>query len=276
MQVPKYHIYIEYSEKEKSGIRFNVSHEELLRVFATPFAVGQPFWFMGRLLSPIKVIKAVLFWSYETADKLTLPNHESLVVVKDKKYLIESVLQNKVKGAYPCTEEFLQPEKIQVLAQPIVASSRIALQRIFVVSGSDDYMKQAVLGALAKLKIVPVLTCEEPSQGRKIVDRFNDYEDMAFAVVLLSPDDFVYCRNETTTQRKLKPQQNVVFQLGFLLGKLGKSNVFVLLRECENFQVPDFEGLKTVAFDDRGSWKLTLIRELYSHGFRIEAARIVK
>jgi len=68
---------------------------------------------------------------------------------------------------------------------------------------------------------------------------------------LLSPDDYYCSKKETFTKQKLKPQQQVVFQLGFLLGKLGKNNMFVLFRECEGFQIPDIEGLKTVAFDDR-------------------------
>jgi hypothetical protein len=107
LSLPKYHIYIEYTEPEKSGVRFNVSQEELVRTFATPFTAGQPFWFMGRLLNPIKVTKVILFWSHTTADKLSLPNQENLVAAKDKKYLIESIVKGKVKGAYVCTEKFL-------------------------------------------------------------------------------------------------------------------------------------------------------------------------
>jgi predicted nucleotide-binding protein len=274
--VPKYHIYIEYAEPEKSGTRFNVSREELVRVFATPFAASQPFWFMGRLLNPIKVTRAVLFWSYETADKLTLPNQDKLVSIKDKSYLIESIFKSKVKGAYLCTEEFLPPKKNLTPPQPAFLASGTAPRRIFVVSGADIEIKQAIYGALTKLRLVPVLTCEEPNQGRKIVERFTDYADVGFAVVLLSPDDFVCSKKEAFTKRKLKPQQNVVFQLGFLLGKLGESNVLVLFRECEDFQVPDFEGIKTVAFDDRGSWKLALLRELSNHGFNVDADRILK
>ncbi len=118
VQVPKYHIYVEYAEPDKSGIRFNVPQEELVRTFSSPFNAGQPFWFMGKLLNPQKVIKAVIFWSYETADKLTLPNQENLVAAKDKKYLIESILKGKVKGAYLCTEKFLSStEKTMAPAQ---------------------------------------------------------------------------------------------------------------------------------------------------------------
>ena len=80
---PKYHIYVEYAETDKSGIRFNVPQEELVRTFSSPFTIGQPFWFLGKLLNPTKVIKAVIFWSYQAADKLTLPNQENLVAAKE-------------------------------------------------------------------------------------------------------------------------------------------------------------------------------------------------
>ena len=53
--------------------------------------------------------------------------------------------------------------------------------------------------------------------------------------------------NEAPTKRKLRPQQDVVFQLGFLLGKLGKDNVLVFFRECDGFEVLSFEGVKITA-----------------------------
>jgi predicted nucleotide-binding protein len=138
-------------------------------------------------------------------------------------------------------------------------------------------MKHALTGALTKLSLVPVVLCEEPSQGRKIVERFTDYADIGFAVVLLSPDYFAYAKNESPTKRKLRPRQDVVFELGFLLGKLDKSNVLVFYRECVNFEVPtDFDGVKVTAFDDRDSWKLALIRELTNSGYTVDADRILK
>jgi len=277
VQVPKYHIYIEYAESTKSGLRFNVPQEELVRTFSSPFTMGQSFWFLGKLLNSSKVIKAVIFWSYLTADKLTLPNQENLVAAKDKKYLIENILKGKVKGAYLCTEKFLSPtEKATTSAQQATSASD-ARRRVFVVCGTDSEMKQTITNALTKLKIVPVVMCEEPSQGKKIVERFADYEDIGFAVILLSPDDSVYIKDESPIKRKLRPRQDVVFELGFLLGKLGKSNVLVFFRECANFEIPtDFEGIKVTAFDDRESWKLALLRELTNCGYSVDAERILK
>jgi predicted nucleotide-binding protein len=279
LSLPKYHIYIEYAEPEKSGVRFNVSQEELDRTFATPFAAGKPFWFTGRLLNPIKVIKAVLFWSNVTADKLLLPNQENLVASKDKKYLIESIVKGKVKGAYLCTEKFLPSTENKKLSNQSASSASVNLsRRIFVVSGTDDEMKQVLTGALTKLSLVPLVMCEEPSQGKKIIEYFSrDYADVRFAVVLLSPDDFAYAKNKEATSRKLRPQQDVVFELGFLLGKLGKNKVLIFFRECSNFEIPtDFEGIKVTAFDDRDSWKLALIRELTNNGLAIDGDKILK
>jgi predicted nucleotide-binding protein len=278
LSLPKYHIYIEYAEPEKSGVRFNVSQEELNRTFATPFNSGQPFWFMGRLLNPIKVNRVILFWSHITADKLTLPNQENLVAAKDKKYLIESIIKGKVKGAYVCTGKFLPPTEKQMSAsQSATLALRNLGRRIIVISGADEEMKQAVTGALTKLSFIPVVMCEEASQGKKIVENFGrDYVDVVFAVVLLSPDDFAYAKNEAATKRKLRPQQDVVFELGFLLGKLGKGNVLVFFRESANFEIPtDFEGIKVTAFDDRDSWKLALIHELNNIGFAVDSDRIL-
>jgi predicted nucleotide-binding protein len=275
---PKYHIYIEYAEPEKSGIRFNVPQEELVRTFTSPFTAGQPFWFMGKLLNPHKVVKAAIFWSYQTADKLTLPNQENLVAAKDKKYVLENILKNKVKGAYLCTEKFLLPtKKPETVASELAKSASNVRRRVLVVCGTDDEMKHAITNALTKLQLVPVVMCEEPSQGRKIVERFQDYADVAFVVVLLSPDDSLYAKDESPTKRKLRPRQDVVFELGFLLGKLGKGNVLVFQRECQNFESPtDFEGIKATAFDDRDSWKLALIRELTNCGYVVDGDRILK
>ena len=277
MSLPKYHIHVEYAESEKSGVRFNVSQEELIRTFATPFAAGQPFWFMGRLLNPIKVTKVVLFWSHVTADKLALPNHESLVSAKDKKYLIESIV--KGKGVYLCTEKFLpSTENEPSPSQSTASVLRNLSRRIIVVSGTDEEMNEALYGALTKLSLIPLVLCEEPSQGKKIVETFSrDYADVAFALVLLSPDDFGYAKNEAASKRKLRPKQDVVFELGFLLGNLGKGNVLVFFRECANFEIPvDFEGIKFTAFDDRDSWKLALIRELSYCGLVVDRDRILR
>ena len=130
---------------------------------------------------------------------------------------------------------------------------------------------------MSKLGLVPVVMREQPSQGRKLVERYADYADIGFAIVLLSPDDFAYEKNESPTKRYLQPHQDVIFALGLFLGKLSKENVISFYIESPNFKAPtDFEGIKSIAFDDRDSWKLALIRELTAAGYTVDADRILK
>jgi predicted nucleotide-binding protein len=278
---PKYHIYIEYSEPDKSGVRFNLSNAEVIGAFQEPFANGDPFWFIGRLLNPIKVAKVVIFWSYQTADKLRLPNNESIVTTKDKKYLIENILKGKVKGTYVCTENFVtitqKTNSAVQQAQPVALIPNGTPRRILVVSGTDEVMKQTLTLALKKLGLAAILMSEQPSHGKKIIDRFTDYKDIGFAVVLLSPDIYVYPKGEEATKRQRNPRQDVTLMFGFLLGKLGKERVLAFYRESPNFAVPiDFEGIKFTAIDDRNSWKLTLIRELTGCGYTVDAERLLR
>jgi predicted nucleotide-binding protein len=281
VQSPKYHIYIEYNEPDKSGFRFNVSHAELTGAFQEAFANSEPFWFLGHLLNSRKVTKIVIFWSHKTADQLHLPNGESLVAAKDKKYVIDNILKGKVIGVYLCTEEFVAvtPKKSEQAphAQPVVLAPSGTPRRIMVVSGTDEIMKQTIIGALRKLGLAAVVMSEEPGQGKKIVDRFADYSDVGFALVLLSPDVYGYPRGEEATKRERSPKQDVILMFGFLLGKLGKDKVLAFYRESPNFAFPlEFEGVKFTALDDRDSWKRTLIRELTACGYAIDAERLLR
>ena len=278
---PKYHIYIEYSEPDKSGVRFNLSNAEVVGAFQEPFTNGEPFWFIGRLLNPIKVVNVVIFWSYQAADKLRLPNNDSIVTTKDKKYIIDNLLKGKIKGAYVCTEQFVtitpKTNPIAQQTQPTTSTPSGTPRRILVVSGTDESVKQTLTLALKKLGLATIIMSEQPSHGKKIIDRFTDYKDIEFALVLLSPDIYAYPKGEEATKRQRNPRQDVTLMFGFLLGKLGKERVLAFYRETPNFAFPiDFEGIKFTAIDDRNSWKLTLIRELTACGYTVDAERLLR
>jgi hypothetical protein len=118
--LPKYHVYLEYSQDpEKSGIRFNLSEEELVRTFVTPYNAGKPFWFCGRLLNPAKVDKVIIFWGMQEGGTLVLPNREMVAGHLNKKFAMEKICMGRVKGASVCTEKFLaSAEKKQENASP--------------------------------------------------------------------------------------------------------------------------------------------------------------
>ena len=112
MTLPKYHVYIEQQNaNEKPAIRFNLTQEELVRLFVQPFTARKAFMFCGRLLNPSKIQRAIIFTSEESAEKLVLPNREEVANHPDKKFVMGYILKGKVKGVQVCTEKFVPADK---------------------------------------------------------------------------------------------------------------------------------------------------------------------
>lgn len=113
---------------------------------------------------------------------------------------------------------------------------------------------------------------EQANAGRTILEKFEDHAaDASFAVTLLTGDDEGGTRTSTNTH--LRGRQNVIFELGFFFGKLGRQRVAVLLEE--NVEKPsDITGLVYITLDQAGAWKQTLARELEAAGISVDRARI--
>jgi predicted nucleotide-binding protein len=145
-------------------------------------------------------------------------------------------------------------------------------KRIFIVHGHDESMKQSVARTLEKIGLEPIILHERPNKGRTIIEKFTDHSDVSFAVVLLSPDDMAYSKDESHEKAKFRARQNVIFELGFFIGKLGREHVFSLYRSEEEFEIPsDYSGVIYVPFDEPGRWQFDLVRELQECGYDVDA-----
>ena len=153
--------------------------------------------------------------------------------------------------------------------------------RIFVVHGHDKEMELEAKLVLSQLGLEPVVLHDLPDKGRTIIEKFTDYADVQFAVVLLSPDD-VGCPTINSgkgSELKLRPRarQNVILELGFFLGKLGRQNVLAINREVDGFDLPsDYSGVLFKPYDKAGKWKLDLVQELQEAGYKVDANNLIK
>ncbi|MFC1572046.1 TIR domain-containing protein [Candidatus Eisenbacteria bacterium] len=148
---------------------------------------------------------------------------------------------------------------------------------VFVVHGHDEAMKEAAARLLARLSLHPVILHEQPNRGRTIIEKFSDHSDNAgFAVVLLSPDDLAHSRSESPDRVHFRARQNVILELGYFLGKLGRSRVVVLCRQTEGFEMPsDYTGVLFVPFDDEDRWQLELAREIKASGYNVDLNALI-
>lgn len=160
-----------------------------------------------------------------------------------------------VKTVTGTTEPTMLPER-----------SGPAARKVFIVHGHDEGARESVARFLEQLKFDPIILHEQANQGRTIIEKIEAHGDVGFAVILLTPDDVGSVRGGDLQPRA---RQNVLLELGYFVGRLGRSRVCALKRG--DVEVPsDFGGVVYEPFDAGGAWKQALSRELQAAGFDID------
>ncbi|WP_066839185.1 TIR domain-containing protein [Rufibacter ruber] len=165
-----------------------------------------------------------------------------------------------------------------VINQPKATDSSIKndSKTIFIVHGHNEEIKLAVARTLEKLKLDPIILHEQPSKGRTIIEKFTENSDVSFAIAILSADDIAYARNENPENLRYRARQNVIFELGYFIGKLGRDRVLALHEAVEDFEIPsDYSGVLFVPYDKTGKWQFNLVKELKAVGVSVDANNII-
>jgi predicted nucleotide-binding protein len=142
------------------------------------------------------------------------------------------------------------------------------------VHGHAEATLQEVARFLEQIEQEIIVLREQPNRGRTIIEKFEEYGDVGFAVVLLTPDDRGGPAAATYEEQGLRSRQNVILELGYFLGRLGRSRVCAMY--TEGVEIPsDYSGVLYVPLDSGGAWRLHLARELKAAGFPIDMNKAV-
>ena len=147
------------------------------------------------------------------------------------------------------------------------ASSNPPGNKVFVVHGHDEKALTGVKSFLNNARLESIVLRDEPNKGQTIIEKFlESSEEVGFAIVLLTPDDIGGGSSDSYEELRPRARQNVIFELGFFIGKLGRKRVCALFRQ--GVEIPsDYKGVLFVEFDERGKWREEMIREMIGAGF---------
>jgi predicted nucleotide-binding protein len=160
------------------------------------------------------------------------------------------------------------PTSTATLSSQVGEAKDVALQQVFIVHGHDEAAKESVARFLMQLEIKPVILAEEPSRGKAIIEKLEASDDVAFAVVLLTPDD-VGAVKEHKDNLQPRARQNVVLELGYFMALLGRDYVCALYKG--DVEIPsDYFGVVYITLDDNGAWKPKLAQELNAAGVDVD------
>ena len=148
--------------------------------------------------------------------------------------------------------------------------AKVDSRNVFVVHGHDDAVTASVARFLEKLDLHPIILHEQPNMGRTVIEKFEAHADVSFAVVLLTADDV----GGLASSGKLnsRARQNVILELGYFIGRLGRARVCALY--IEGVEIPsDIHGVLYVPFDTANGWRLRLANEIRAAGINVDMNR---
>ena len=142
------------------------------------------------------------------------------------------------------------------------------IEAIFNVLGHSEGPKHEVVDIENGSNATPIILHEQAKRGLAIIEQLEEYAaTAAFAIVLLTADDHGGVMG--SGEDRARARQNVVFELGFFIGALGRSRVAVLYEE--GVELPsDMSGVLYTVLDSHGAWKIGLGRELRTARFAVD------
>jgi predicted nucleotide-binding protein len=179
----------------------------------------------------------------------------------------------KLRSLYERLELLPAPEARTVAGEARSAKAKPSSRRVFVVHGHDDGSKETVARFLDRLDLEPVVLHEQPNRGRTVIEKFEDYSDVAYAVVLFTPDDIGHAVGKEA-DAKPRARQNVVLELGFFMGALGRAHVCVLYKS--GVEIPsDYAGVLYEELDIKGMWRFRLAAEIKAAGIDVDLNKAI-
>jgi len=145
--------------------------------------------------------------------------------------------------------------------------------KIFIVHGRDEIRKLEVQRFVESVtNREAVILADVAGRSQNLLEKLTTYvSESAFAVVIMTGDDEGHCKSEPNVVAP-RARQNVIFQLGFCIAKLGRECVVVLYEE--GVDIPsDFAGVAYTSL--AGEWKMSLAREMKAFGLQVDMNKLM-
>ncbi len=140
----------------------------------------------------------------------------------------------------------------------------ISKSKVFVVHGHDEALKQEVARIVEKQGLEAIILSEQANQGKTIIEKIEENADVGAAICLFTGDDCGKVKDANS--ENLRARQNVVFEAGYFMGKLGRKNIILIA--SPDIEIPS--DLQGVVYTNEKSWQIDVLKELKAIGYAID------
>lgn len=264
-------------DTSRGEIKLDLSKEQLFSQFIRPYENYKPIVVNGKTITPKNLDRISISRTEDDSTKI-LSILETEMKAEGRRMNGVSLQWSVTSKGEDITDKLIKGPpgyKKQKNSKKIVKIKPQSNQ-IFVVHGYDEEMKQAVARTLGNVGLEPIILHEQANLGKTIIEKFESCsENASFAIVLLSADDFGYKMDQHPESAMLRARQNVILELGYFMGRLGRKNVVALHRNEKEFEFPsDILGILYIPFDPYNGWKLSLAKEIKAAGYDIDYTKL--
>lgn len=147
-------------------------------------------------------------------------------------------------------------------------AKKAIVPKVFVAHGHAPRATAAVVRFLKDVGAQPVVLQEQAVASQTIIEAFEQYANVQFAIILMTQDD--QGREKGKSKWEFRARQNVIFELGFLLAKLGRERVVTLMKEGEPVEPPsNYSGILYRELDPYGEWQGELLKIMQAAKIRV-------
>jgi len=141
--------------------------------------------------------------------------------------------------------------------------------KIFIVHGHNTDTRNNVELFLRRIGLSPIILSNEANLGRTVIEKFKDFSDVSYAIILYTACDEGKAKG--ATELKDRARQNVLFEHGYFCSKLGRDHVAALVEH--GVEIPsDLNGIIFISLDEP-DWKDKVKRELKATGIEADWTR---
>lgn len=272
-----YHVIVETTDKNKKGDYERcyeldcINLDDIVDLVVRPYSKGDQIYVNGRHINrdkirllqikssaqPLEVLRGI---AQSNVSRGVFFVYTVITVVNSDKYVTD-ITKDMLKSV----GDILKPSSTETSQTHVDKSS------VFIVHGHDELAKTEAARFIEKLGFSAIILHEQASSGKTIIEKIEAHTNVGFAIVLYTPCDIGGLAGEKAP--KSRARQNVVFEHGYLISKLGRKNVCALVKG--DIEIPnDVSGLVYVPLDSHGAWHLSVAKEIRNAGYSVDMNKI--
>lgn len=274
-----YHVLIEGSYKCGNKVENKEFYEldkedkkDIITEIIIPYLKNEEFQIDGYFLNKESINRILIKTTEKSVKVLSKYENDNMPIGLIMYVSPESILEYDEYTKDITKEVFREANKMIDISKEENYKIDVNKKDIFIVHGRDNEAKIEVARFVEKIGYNPIILHEKATLGKTIIEKIEEYSKVGFAIVLYTPCD----EGGLVGEEILKPRarQNVVFEHGYLIGRIGRKNVCALVKG--NVEKPnDISGIVYIDMDSNGGWKLSIVKEMVAAGYEVDLSKLL-